>query len=624
MNKDAWELYSQILSKDSISLIYSKDATTAFFNLENRTITVPIFEYMTDDVTQLFISHEVGHACYSTYSKDEFNKYINTYGDLFNIFEDIHIENRLKSNFNGLNNIFLNGYKTLYEKNFFELDNVDISELPFISRINLYFKIGFVVDIPFNKFESKMILKLKKIKSKNDVIKLCEEFKEYILQLKDKDTTLKNSMTNTSQDFIKKYLTDHISFIFNENVKKYGQEKINNSSNELYEPTLTLSTIESYKNIVYYNYISNLDPSFLRKNRSAIKKIKLIAKDISTVFQCKKSAIQQRNVKNIQTGSLDLKKISKYKISDNIFLKKTIQKHGKNHGIVILIDFSWSMEKYIRDILLQACVLGEFCKINDIPFVILAFGIELKNIQRKHCVVVLANNEYFSIENILFLSENRTNNIYSNLETFTVDGLLVSTYIIKEFKSCGVDKTSLFIITDGLYTNSVIKNNIVTKFSPYTTSSIVIDNIKYSICDYIEKYKLMTTNWIIELICLNLKRYNVYISFNMICDYNYIIHNYISNFMLETFPCFSNIERTSKVEELDDYMYLWKHGYYFENKNKIPSELKKGILSYNFKNNPFIDQFQIFDLCFMKKSVQDISYFKKLKHFAYNFIEHFA
>ena len=55
MKQKTWELYSQILSQEGIRLEYSDYADTAFFNLETRVVTIPTFEYMTDDVTQLLV-----------------------------------------------------------------------------------------------------------------------------------------------------------------------------------------------------------------------------------------------------------------------------------------------------------------------------------------------------------------------------------------------------------------------------------------------------------------------------------------------------------------------------------------------------------------------------------------
>ena len=80
--------------------------------------------------------------------------------------------------------------------------------------------------------------------------------------------------------------------------------------------------------------------------------------------------------------------------------------------------------------------------------------------------------------------------------------------------------------------------------------------------------------------------------------------------------------------DYDNFLYLWKHAYYFDEGTKIPRKLKDGILSYSFKNNPFIDQYQFFDKVsisyedeILTKSLVRI---KRLKIFVNGFIERFA
>jgi hypothetical protein len=153
MNERSWEIYTQILSKENLKLTYSNKATTAYFNLETREVVVPTFDYMTEEVTQLLISHEVGHAYFSDYSKEYFNKYTSLYGGLFNVVEDAHIENRMKKTFGGLSSIFKEGYKILHKEDFFELSE-ELSEYNLTSRLNLFYKLGHIIDVPFDGVEN--------------------------------------------------------------------------------------------------------------------------------------------------------------------------------------------------------------------------------------------------------------------------------------------------------------------------------------------------------------------------------------------------------------------------------------------------------------------------------------
>jgi hypothetical protein len=81
--------------------------------------------------------------------------------------------------------------------------------------------------------------------------------------------------------------------------------------------------------------------------------------------------------------------------------------------------------------------------------------------------------------------------------------------------------------------------------------------------------------------------------------------------------------------ENENYLYLWKHSPYFEEIAKVKDELKNGMLSYNFKKNPFLDLFQLFDYTSFSEVEENIlvkngNYNKRLKILVNEFIERFA
>ena len=121
MKEKTWEIYSKILSEKNIYLQYDNYASTASYDIENCMVTVPTFKFLNDTTTQLLVSHEIGHAKYSSYSVEQVESYILKYGDLFNVVEDAYIERKMKSEYKGLNNIFLSGYKELVDNNFLKL-----------------------------------------------------------------------------------------------------------------------------------------------------------------------------------------------------------------------------------------------------------------------------------------------------------------------------------------------------------------------------------------------------------------------------------------------------------------------------------------------------------------------
>ena len=92
----SFETYSQLLSNENISLAYDPTADTASFNIKSRTITLPVMDFLGQTEMQLLTAHEVGHAIFSKYKYEDFEKYVDKYGSLLNVIEDIYIESSIK------------------------------------------------------------------------------------------------------------------------------------------------------------------------------------------------------------------------------------------------------------------------------------------------------------------------------------------------------------------------------------------------------------------------------------------------------------------------------------------------------------------------------------------------
>lgn len=82
-------------------------------------------------------------------------------------------------------------------------------------------------------------------------------------------------------------------------------------------------------------------------------------------------ALTQKTSK--KTGTLDPSKIFAYKTSDNIFKRKTILPKGKNHGIVLAIDNSSSMQQYYHEVLANAAAIASFCSRSHITLKCFSF-----------------------------------------------------------------------------------------------------------------------------------------------------------------------------------------------------------------------------------------------------------
>ena len=91
-------------------------------------------------------------------------------------------------------------------------------------------------------------------------------------------------------------------------------------------------------------------------------------------FEMKKAADIHRRAYNSKKGTLDMNKIHAYKYSENLFQQITSFPEGKNHGMVMFIDWSGSMNNYMKETIEQLINLSMFCSKVQIPFEVYAFS----------------------------------------------------------------------------------------------------------------------------------------------------------------------------------------------------------------------------------------------------------
>jgi len=91
-------------------------------------------------------------------------------------------------------------------------------------------------------------------------------------------------------------------------------------------------------------------------------------------FEMKKAADIHRRAYNSKKGTLDMNKIHAYKYSENLFQQITNLPEGKNHGMVMFIDWSGSMHHYMKETIEQLINLTMFCSKVQIPFEVYAFS----------------------------------------------------------------------------------------------------------------------------------------------------------------------------------------------------------------------------------------------------------
>ena len=90
-------------------------------------------------------------------------------------------------------------------------------------------------------------------------------------------------------------------------------------------------------------------------------------------FEQKKSAALYARASSDKTGVIDPLKLHSYKYADDVFKRLTIIPDGKNHGLMLLLDWSGSMHDKILPTVEQLINLTMFCRKINVPYEVYAF-----------------------------------------------------------------------------------------------------------------------------------------------------------------------------------------------------------------------------------------------------------
>ena len=136
--------------------------------------------------------------------------------------------------------------------------------------------------------------------------------------------------------------------------------------------------------IKYWNWIKQ---DFLKFKKDSSKTVMYLVKE----FEMKKAATAYKRATTDKTGVIDSLKLKNYKFSDDIFKRLTVLPDNKNHGMIMLLDWSGSMCDIMNKTVHQLCNLVWFCQKTNIPFEVYLF----KDVQGKKD----DTKEYFKLKN---------------------------------------------------------------------------------------------------------------------------------------------------------------------------------------------------------------------------------
>ena len=152
VQKEIKSQLAKLLATEDI-IVEHKDVETAQFNVHTRELILPIWDRASEDVYDMLVGHEVGHALF-TPDEDPPKEIPHQF---VNVCEDARIEKLMKRKYLGIAKSFNRGYTELHEQDFFDLDGEDISRFNLADRANLHFKIGSFLNISFSDAEKEVI-----------------------------------------------------------------------------------------------------------------------------------------------------------------------------------------------------------------------------------------------------------------------------------------------------------------------------------------------------------------------------------------------------------------------------------------------------------------------------------
>lgn len=199
-------ILARLMAVENITVEH-RHTHTASFDVLNRVLTLPTWKDMSAELYDMLRAHEVGHALETPadgwHGTVIANKHLRSF---LNVIEDARIEKLIKHRYPGLRPSFVKGYKELYDQNFFGTEGKDLSKLLLIDRVNLHFKIGSYLNVPFADNELWLVKEVEDARTWSDVVNIAKKIfnfdeQELNRQLQEKDFDVSNDDGPGGGDF---------------------------------------------------------------------------------------------------------------------------------------------------------------------------------------------------------------------------------------------------------------------------------------------------------------------------------------------------------------------------------------------------------------------------------------
>lgn len=461
-------MLARLLSKENISVQHGK-FQTAFFDVKNRVLGLPVWKDKGKDVYDLLVGHEVGHALYTP--RDALDGKLPCRKDYLNIVEDVRIEKMIRATYPGLVGSFRRGYDVLNAEDFFGIKGKDIQALTIGDRVNLKAKLASAINVSFSSAEQSVFDQVMAVQTWDDVVaaaialqKLAQAQAEENPspegeartnktkasgdqqadptaqgepmegepgenqadgaddESKDGNADLKEAIEKALDDLMgnpskpskdqsaptqdangdeqkadaapkSEFDPNHHGVVpeitTNSHFEKQAKTLVDNSNEVRATTYITLPSKQDLAGMIISNETITKDreaawqkhnevyggirPTYSKEYAEFIASTKKFVGVLSKEFEMRKAAYQYNRATVSQTGILNVNKLHSYKITDDIFLSVTQLANAKSHGMMMFIDYSYSMNMTIKYVLKHVINLSMFCKATGIPFQVYGF-----------------------------------------------------------------------------------------------------------------------------------------------------------------------------------------------------------------------------------------------------------
>ncbi len=427
---------ARLLATENIHIQHGQVATAAF-NLKTRTLILPMWSTDDTALYDMLVGHEVSHALHTDPTAwregiDTVVSAVNVTPEqakmYLNIVEDARIERLIKIKFPGLRRDFFLAYKTLVERKFFGdlTDAKGIAKMCFGDRINLHCKMSIHGDlfVPFSNSEALILREVNETVHFSEVVAVT--IRVLLLQIaesqsipdggsdgedsqmedgegqgedaspdkgegeSDGEITADIGSSQTPPNTSNNSKSNHLKVrmpVTNQMMEEAIQKNLTDTSNKI-PSIIRMSVPESHGNIVdYTEIIEDIEHCVNRTDNtgnptqrskdfwSPIRStdLKSASQSMAMAFERKKAADLFKRSTVSRTGALDVLRMNQYRWTDDIFRRTVKISKGKNHGVVILLDWSGSMSNIMQPTIGQLLILTDFCRQSRIPFEVFAF-----------------------------------------------------------------------------------------------------------------------------------------------------------------------------------------------------------------------------------------------------------